>query len=151
MRDWTNTEVSQKTLVVLAAPAGRLTSTLSSYSDTASVSASSNNGDSTQVESQEDLVGSKLPKVSRDSYLHFFEEQELLSILDSAIQTLQAPDQTHGDSLALARTELRPHLTMGQGDRGILGNPTLLTLQSGGLGMVSTNMQGSMNPRDTSL
>ena len=38
---------------------------------------------------------------------------------------------------------------MGQGDQGSSGNPTLLTSVTGGLGTVSTNVQGSMNPRDT--
>ena len=38
---------------------------------------------------------------------------------------------------------------MGQGDRGSSGNPTLLSLETGGLRMVSINVQGSVNPRDT--
>ena len=40
---------------------------------------------------------------------------------------------------------------MGQGDRGSLGNHTLLPSFPGGLGTVSTIVQGSVDPRDTSM
>ena len=42
-------------------------------------------------------------------------------------------------------------MTTVQGDQGTSWNPTLLTSFSGGLGTVSTNVQGSMNPRNTSV
>ena len=40
---------------------------------------------------------------------------------------------------------------MGQGDQGCFENPTLLPSFLGGLGTVSTNVQGSVIPRDTSV
>lgn len=42
-------------------------------------------------------------------------------------------------------------MTTGQGDRGSSGNPTPLSSFPGGLGTVSTIVQGSMDPRDTSV
>ncbi|KAL7616498.1 hypothetical protein Lser_V15G02342 [Lactuca serriola] len=58
-------------------------------------------------------------------------------------------DNTGGSSSTHARAEPRPNLTTGQGDQGSSGNPSLLSLETSGLRTVSTNMQGSVNPRDT--
>lgn len=149
MRDQTNTAVSQKTLVILGAPTSLLISTLYDYSDTVSVFVSSDTADSPPIGYQEDPIGSKCPKVSMASYIHTFDPEELRSILLSITQTLQTPNQTHGTSFDHARTKKRPHLTTGQGDQGSSGNPTLPLLQSSGLGMVRTVVQGSTNPGDT--
>ena len=65
------------------------------------------------------------------------------SILAFVIHTLDTPSQPQGNSFTHARTTRKPNLTTCQGDRGSLGNPTMLTLQSGGLGMVITNVQVS--------
>lgn len=91
------------------------------------------------------------PKVSRASRLHVFEPEELRSILSYVIQTLQTPPNQQGTSFATARTEPRPYLTTSQGEQGISGNPTLLTLISGGLGTVSTTVPGSVIPGDTPM
>ena len=84
MRNQTDTLASQKALVVLGVPTGPLATTLSSHSGSASVPVSPVRGDSAPAKSQEELIGSR-PKVSRASRLHFFQEQDLRSILDFVI------------------------------------------------------------------
>lgn len=79
MRNRTNTTVSQKTAVVI---------TLSIYSNTESVFVESAGGDSTPTESQEDLIGSERPKVSRASQIHHFKPEEFRSIIDFVIKHL---------------------------------------------------------------
>ena len=44
-----------------------------------------------------------------------------------------------------------PYLTLSHGYEGSLGNPFPSELRSSGLGMQSTNVQGTMNPRHTSM
>ena len=113
MCDRIDTVVSQKTLVVLGVPVDKFASTLSDYSNTTSVPFSSDSGDTTPNESLEDPIGSLSPKVSRASHLHFFDLEELRSILFAVTQTLDTPTPLQGTSSALVRTRSRPYLTMG--------------------------------------
>ena len=42
-------------------------------------------------------------------------------------------------------------MTTGHGDQGSSGNPTLIPSFTGGLGTVSTNVQGFVDPMDISV
>ena len=152
MLDRTDTEASQKAPAVLRMAAHPFNTTLEYHSisscEIVSSSSSSERGDSPPVISQANKSGHR-PKVSRASRLHTFSSEELDSILLHVSQTLQTPIHPQGTSFAHARTGPRPDLTMGQGDQGSPGNPTLLPSFTGGLGTVSTHVQGSVNPRDT--
>ena len=146
----THTTVSQKTSVVTGVTADSPAHTPSHHSDTISICASSHHGDTPPIGSQVDPIVTSHPKVYRASHLHIFDPEQLNSILLRVTQTLNTPVAPQGASLlALAGTEPMPDLTLGQGDQGSSGNPIPPTLQSSVLGVGSTNVQGTTNPRDT--
>ena len=70
--------------------------------------------------------------------MHFFKLEELHSIFIRFIQTLDTPVALHDTSFsALARIEERPHITLGQRDRGSSGNLIPPSLLTSGLGMAA--------------
>lgn len=94
----------------------------------------------------------KTPKVTRRTHLHVFTPKELHSIFLFLTHTLQTPNTPHGPfSEALAKTRPRPNLVIDQGDQESYGNTSTSIIQPSDIGMVRTNVQGSMNPGDTPM